>query len=51
MINTNTHKLPYGTILSVAKIHRNRKGYMATQAEVEKIVPVYVAFGKCEEIK
>ena len=50
MINKNSHKLPYGTILSVQRVHRNRYGYMATEAENEKIIPIYVPFEQCKEI-
>lgn len=49
-INSNKHKLEYGTVLSVTRTHRNRKGYMATAAEVEKVIPVYVPFDQCKEI-
>ena len=49
-ITTNKHKLEYGTILSVKRIHRNRVGYMATEAENIKVVPIYVPFKQCKEI-
>jgi hypothetical protein len=41
MIITDTHRLPYGTILSVVREHKNHKGYIATPAESSS--HVYVA--------
>lgn len=33
MVTTNTYRYPYGTIMSVVKEHKNKKGYYATVAE------------------
>ena len=49
MIKTTKHKLDYGTLLSVVRIHHNRKGYMATVAEAVPEFPVYVPFNQCED--
>lgn len=50
MISTTEHKLKYGTILSAVRVHRNRRGYMATEAENEKVIPIYVPFKQCKDI-
>lgn len=41
MITTTTHRLPYGTMLSVVSEHRNQKGWIATAGETGQ--QVYVA--------
>ena len=49
MITSTQSNLEYGTILSVVRIHRNKKGYMATIAE-GKLIPIYVPFVNCKDI-
>jgi len=48
MINVDTHKYPFGTILSVIREHSNKHGYIAEVAE--KGNRIYVSRNTVKEL-